>query len=78
MCYAESAQSLWILPITIATPSFSPCRPRPAAPKKHPAGQFHQILIDEFMLLVDVGSFGFRLLRIGKAAIVSGCQRRFA
>jgi hypothetical protein len=42
-----------------------------------PAKQFHQILIDEFALLVDVGNLGFRPLRIGMIAIVIGCHPRF-
>jgi hypothetical protein len=78
MFYAEFAQSLQLLPIPIASPSFSRCRPRPATRKKSPAGQFHQISIDDFALLGDVASFGFRLMRIGMVTIVSGCPLRFA
>jgi hypothetical protein len=48
------------------------------ARKRHLAVPFHQISVDEFKLLVDVASFEFRLLRIGKFALVSGCHPRFA
>jgi hypothetical protein len=41
-----------------------------------PAKQFHQIAIDEFALLVDVGNLGFRPKTIGMVAIVSGCHPR--
>jgi hypothetical protein len=51
-------------------PSFAQWRP--ASP-----GHFHQISIDEFTLLVDVASFGFRPMIIGMVAIVSGCRPRF-
>jgi hypothetical protein len=42
-----------------------------------PARQFHQILIDEFTLLVDVASFEFRPMTMGMVAIVSGCHPQF-
>jgi hypothetical protein len=77
MFYGKFAQSLRLLPITIASPSLSRCRPRPATRKKPPARQFHQISIDEFGLLVDVANFEFRPKRIGMVAIVSGCHPRF-
>jgi hypothetical protein len=57
--------------------SFPPWGPRPATRKMSAVGQFHQISIDEFTLLRDVASFGFRPKPIGKAAIVSGCHHRF-
>jgi hypothetical protein len=80
--YAESVRNLGLLHITIPaiTPplSFSPCRPRPATGKKASTGPFHQISIDEFTLLVDVASFGFRPKTIEMATIDSGCHLRFA
>jgi hypothetical protein len=75
--YGKSAQSLRLLPITIASPRFSRCRPRAARPKMFPAKQFHQISNDEFALLVDVANLGFRLITIGMVAIISGCHPRF-
>jgi hypothetical protein len=69
--YGESAQNcICLLHLTTPrTPSFSQCRPAPP-------GQFHQISIDNFTLLVDVASFGFRPMIIETAAIVSGCHPR--
>jgi hypothetical protein len=75
--YAEFAQSLRLLSITIASPSFSRCPPRSATRKMPPARKFHQISIDDFALLGDVARFGFRPMRIGMAAIVDGCHPRF-
>jgi hypothetical protein len=46
--------------------------------EKSPAGQFHQISIDEFTLFVDVVFFGFRRPTIGGVAYGSGCRPRFA
>jgi hypothetical protein len=40
------------------------------------AGQFHQISIDEFTLLVDVARFGFGPKTIGLVALVGGCHAR--
>jgi hypothetical protein len=42
-----------------------------------PAGEFRKMSIDDFTLLGDVANFEFRPMIIGKAAIVSGCLRRF-
>jgi hypothetical protein len=77
MFYGEFAQSLRLLPITIASRSASRCRPRPATRKMFPAEQFHQISIDDFALLGDVASLEIRPMTIGKVAIVSGCHPRF-
>jgi hypothetical protein len=76
MFSGEFAQGLCVLPITIASPSFSRCRPRRATPKMSPPEQFHQISIDEFTLLGDVARFGLRPMTIGKVAIVIGCHPR--
>jgi hypothetical protein len=55
---------------------FGSCRPYHATSKGSAGEQFHHISIDEFTLLGDVVSFGFRPMTIEMAAIVSGCQPR--